>query len=56
MWVETVTVSGRRLMAARRKEEIDAARYRQEMREATRLEKFLPHTEAYEFLKRQSLA
>ena len=33
-------------MAAWRKEEVDAARYRQEMREATRLGKLLSHTEA----------
>ena len=33
-------------MAAWRKEEEDAARHRQEKREATRLEKLLSHTEA----------
>ena len=37
VWVETVTEGGRRFMAARRKEEVDAARHRQEKREATRL-------------------
>ena len=37
MWVETVTEGGRRSMAALRKEEVDAARHRQEKREATRL-------------------
>ena len=33
-------------MAAWRKEEVDAARHRQEKGEATRLEKLLSHTEA----------
>ena len=33
-------------MAAWRKEEVDAARHRQEKREATRLGKLLSHTEA----------
>ena len=33
-------------MAARRKEEEDVARYRQEKREATKLGKLLLHTEA----------
>ena len=37
VWVETVTEGGRRFMAAWRKEEVDAARHRQEKREATRL-------------------
>ena len=46
VWDETVTEGGRRLMAARRKEEEDATRYRQEKREATRLGKLLLHTEA----------
>ena len=36
MWVETVTEGGRRFMAAWRKEEVDAARHRQEKREATK--------------------
>ena len=35
--VETVTEGGRRFMAAWRKKEVDAARHRQEKREATRL-------------------
>ena len=38
VWVETVTEGGRRFMAAWRKEGVDAARHRQEKREATRLE------------------
>ena len=47
MWVQTVTEVGRRFMAAWRKAEVDAARHRQEKREATRLEtKLLFHTEA----------
>ena len=37
VWVETVTEGGRRFMAAWRKEEVDAARPRQEKSEATRL-------------------
>ena len=45
VWVETVTEGGRRFMAAWRKEDVDAARHRQEKREATRLEKLLSHTE-----------
>ena len=44
VWVETVTEGGRRLMAAWRKEEIDAARHRQEKREATRLRNLLSQT------------
>ena len=46
VWVEAVTEGGRRLMAAWRKEEEDAARHRQEKREATRLGKLLSRTEA----------
>ena len=46
VWDETVTKGGRRLMAARRIEEEDATRYRQEKREVTRLGKLLLHTEA----------
>ena len=42
VWVETVTEGGRRFMAAWRKEEVDAARHRQEKREATRLGNLLP--------------
>ena len=37
VWVETVTEGGRRFMATWRKEKVDAARYRQEKIEATRL-------------------
>ena len=44
VWVETVTEGGRRFMAAWRKEEADAARYRQEKREATRLGTLLSQT------------
>ena len=39
VWVETVAEGGQRFMAAWRKEEVDAARHRQENREATRLGK-----------------
>ena len=47
VWVETVTEGGRRFMAAwRQEEEEDAARHRQEKREATRLGKLQSHTEA----------
>ena len=46
VWAETITEGGRRFMAAWRKYEVDADRYRQEKREATRLEKLLSHTEA----------
>ena len=46
VWVETATEGRRRFMAAWRKEEVDAARNRQEKREATRLGKLLSHTEA----------
>ena len=45
-WVEAVTEGGRRFMATRREEEEDAARHRQEKREATRPGKLLSHTEA----------
>ena len=44
VWVETVTVGGRRFMAAWRKEEVDAARHREEEREATRLGNLLSQT------------
>ena len=37
VWVDTVTEGGRRFVASWRKEEVDAARHRQEKREATRL-------------------
>ena len=47
VWVETVTEGGRRLMAARRKEEADAARHRQEKREGNVSRKVvIPYTEA----------
>ena len=46
VWVERVTEGGRSFMAAWRKEEVDAARHRQDKREATRLGKLLSHTEA----------
>ena len=46
VWVEAVTKGGQRFMAAWRQEEEDAARYRQEKREATRLGKLQSHTEA----------
>ena len=44
VWLETVTEGGRRFMAAWRKEEVDAARHRQEKREATRLGTLLSQT------------
>ena len=44
VWVDTVTEGGRRFMAAWRKEEVDAARHRQEKREATRLGNLLSQT------------
>ena len=43
VWVETVMEGGRRFMDAWRKE-VDAARHRQEKREATRLGNLLPQT------------
>ena len=46
VWVETVTGGGRGVVAAWRKEEENAARHRQEKREATRLENLLSNTEA----------
>ena len=46
VWVEAVTKGGRRFMAAWRQAEEDAARHRQEKREATRLGKLQSHTEA----------
>ena len=45
VWVETVTEGGRRFMATWRKEEVDAARHRQEKREATRLGTCYPKRE-----------
>ena len=44
--VEAVTEGGRRFMAACREEEEDAARHRQEKREATRLGRLQSHKEA----------
>ena len=46
VWVEPVTEGERRFMVAWREEEEDAARHRQEKREATRLAKLQSHTEA----------
>ena len=46
VWVKTVMEGGRRFMAAWSEEEIDAARHRQEKRQATRLGKLLSHMEA----------
>ena len=46
VWVETVVEGGRRFMAAWRKEEADAARHRQEKRDAARPRKLVSHTEA----------
>ena len=43
VWIDTVPRGGRRFMAAWRKEEADAARNRQEKREATRLRKLIVH-------------
>ena len=45
VWIEAVTEGRRRFMAAWREEEEDAARHRQEKREATRLGKLISHTE-----------
>ena len=41
-----IWIPGRRFMAAWKKKEIDAARYRKEEREETRLGKLLSHMEA----------
>ena len=46
VWVETATEGGRMFMAPWRKEEVDAARHRQEKRKATRLGNLLPQTGA----------
>ena len=46
VWIETVTRGGWRSMVAWRKEEVDAARHRQEERGATRLGNLLSYTEA----------
>ena len=56
MWVETVMEGGQRFMAAWRKEEIDAARHRQEKREATRLGNLLSQTGVQNFTKPHPLA
>ena len=56
VWIEAVTEGGRRFMAAGREEEEDAARHRQEKREATRLGKLQSYTEAKNFAKRHPLA
>ena len=56
VWVETVTEGGRRFMVAWRKEDVDAARHRQEKREATRLENLLLHTGVQNFAKPHPLA
>ena len=45
VWVETITEGGRRFVAACWKEEVDAARHRQEKREATGLGKLSSQTE-----------
>ena len=47
MWVETVTEGGRRFMPALSKEEVNAAKNRQEKRETTRLGKLVSYREAY---------
>ena len=44
VWVGTATEGGRGFMAACRQEEVDAARHRQEKREATRLGNLLSQT------------
>ena len=44
--VETVTEGGQRFMAAWRKEQVDAARHRQEKKEATSQGKLVSYTEA----------
>ena len=56
VWVKPVAEGGRRFMAAWRKEEVDAARHRQEKREATKLAKLLSYKEALNFAKRHPLA
>ena len=38
VWVETATEAGRRFMAVWRKEEVDAARHRQDKKEVMRLD------------------
>ena len=56
VWVGTVTEGGRRFMAAWRKEEVDAARHRQEKREATRLGNLLWQTGVQNVAKSHPLA
>ena len=56
VWVETVTEGGRRFMAAWRKEGVDAARHRQEKREATKLGNLLLQTGVQNFAKPYPLA
>ena len=56
VWVDTVTGGGRRFMAAWRKDDVDAARRRQEKREATRPGKFVIAYGGVEFAKRHPLA
>ena len=46
MWVETVAEGGWRFMAAWRKQEVGAARYRQKKRESTGLGKLFSYTKA----------
>ena len=48
VWVETVTEGGRRFMAAWKKEEVDAARRRQEKIETTGLANLLSQTRVVE--------
>ena len=55
VWVKTAMEGGRRFMAARRKQEVDTARHRQEKREATKLGNLLSHPEAKNFAKRHPL-
>ena len=55
VWVETVTESERRFMAAWRKEEVDAARHRQEKREAARLGNFCHRTRKRRILRSNTL-
>ena len=59
VWVDTAMEGGRWFMVAWRKEEVDAARHRQEKREATRLGKLLSHTDPcrrVEFCEATSIA
>ena len=56
VWVEMVTEGGRRFMATWSKGEVDAARHRQEKREATRLGNLLSQTGGQNFSKPHSFA